>query len=196
MSPWKFINTTPACRRMHHIIHKHCIQFSQIHVTQRLSGTTGYSSPKHWILNRTFGHLAAQNSQQWHHHEDKLPNHGVHGRRHREPFLLGPHHRHPQHDGRAIFLWCTAQLSQHGSGTGEGSTLQGIKKENLQKLESVLLQKKPCHLVAQQTKLMAGSVSLFQLYIVPHVLVQPWTQLCCLYGVTSPGTERGVWFLS
>lgn len=81
--------SSPARGRMHHIIYKHHIQFSQIRVPQRLSVKTGYLSLRHWILNRTFGHLAAQNSQQWPYHENELPNHGGPSRKQQEALPLG-----------------------------------------------------------------------------------------------------------
>lgn len=115
-----------ARRRMHHVIYRHCIQFSQIHVTQSLSVKSGYSNPK--LLNRTFGHLAVQNSHLRENHENELPNHGVHARRGTSPSSWVPITDTFNNDDRAIFSWCRAQLSQHGSGTGEGTTLQGVKK--------------------------------------------------------------------
>lgn len=180
-----------ARRRMHHVIYRHCIQFSQIHVTQSLSVKSGYSSPKHWILNRTFGHLAAQNSHLRQYHENELPNHGVHARRGTSPSSWVPI--------TDTFSMMTGQYS-HGAELScpdmevaqeRAPPCRVSRKENLQKLQSVLLQKESCHLAAQQTELVAGGCVTFPaLHCCPQVPLQPRVQLCCLHDVT--GTDRGV----
>lgn len=167
-----------AYRRMNHVIYKHfIIHFSQIHVTQRLSGKTEYSSPNCWILNRAFGHLAAQNCQQWQHQENELPNHGAMPEG-AGSFLLGSHHGHLQHDGRTIFLWCTAQLPQHG--TGEGTTLQGIK--NRKSIKAGICLAPEGAMSSHSTA--AKAVSLFQLCTAALV---PWS---------SPGHSSAVFMIS
>lgn len=178
-----------AYRRMNHVIYKHCIiHFSQIHVTQRLSGKTGYSSPNCWILNRAFGHLAAQNCQQWQHQENELPNHGAMPEG-AGSFLLGSHHGHLQHDGRTIFLWCTAQLPQHG--TGEGTTLQGIKNRKSIKAGICLAPEGAMSSHSTAAKAVAaGCVPFPAVHCCPGALEQPRTQLCCFHDLTSTGTER------